>query len=41
MRHVIIFSTFSPVFKLMKQRNKKIKNVVYVAHAPPYFFLLT
>ena len=38
----IIFSTASSVNKFMKQRNKRIKNVVYVAaHAPPFFFSLT
>ena len=38
----IIFSTASPVFKFMKKRNKKMKNVVYVgAHANPFFVLLT
>ena len=37
-----IFSTASSVNKFMKQRNKKIKNVVYVvAHAPTFFFLIT
>ena len=37
----IIFSTASSVNKFMKQRNKKIKNVVYVvAHAPPFSFYL-
>ena len=37
----IIFSTASLV-NFMKQRNKKIKNIVYVAaHAPTFFFLLT
>ena len=36
----IIFSTASWVNKFMKQRNKKIKNVVYVpAHAPLFFYL--
>ena len=35
---VIIFNTASPVNKFMNQRNKKIKNVLYVAaHAPPFF----
>ena len=38
----IIFNTASPVNKFMKQQNKKIKNVVYVAaHAPPFSYLLT
>ena len=38
----IIFNTASPVNQFMKQRNKKIKNVVYVAaHAPPFLFVLT
>ena len=38
----IIFNTASLVNKFMKQRNKKIKNIVYVAaHAPTFFFLLT
>ena len=37
----IIFCTASPVFKFIKKRNKKIKNVVYVAaHATPFFVLL-
>ena len=36
----IIFNTASLVNKFMKQRNKKIKNIVYVA-APTFFFLLT
>ena len=42
--HLIKISFVKPeaVNKFMKQRNKKIKNVVYVAaHAPPFFFLLT
>ena len=33
----IIFSTASSVSKLMKQRNKIIKHVYVVAHAPPFF----
>ena len=38
----IIFNTASLVNKFMKQRNKKIKNIVDVAaHAPTFFFLLT
>ena len=38
----IIFNTASLVNKFMNQRNKKIKNIVYVAaHAPTFFFLLT
>ena len=38
----IIFSTASSVNKCMKQRNKKIKNIIYVAaHAPTFLFLLT
>ena len=38
----IIFSTASFVNKFIKQRNKKIKNIVYVAaHAPTFFFVLT
>ena len=38
----IIFNTASLVNKLMKQRNKKIKNIIYIAaHAPTFFFLLT
>ena len=38
----IIFVTASLVNKFIKQRNKKIKNIVYVAaHAPTFFFLLT
>ena len=38
----LIFSTASLVNKFMKQRNKKIKNIVYVAaHAPTFIFLLT
>ena len=36
---VIIFNTASLVNKFMKQGNKKIKNIVYVAaHAPTFFF---
>ena len=36
----IIFNTASLVNKFMKQRNKKIKNIVYVAaHAPTFFYL--
>ena len=35
----IIFNTASLVNKFMKQRNKKIKNIVYIAaHAPTFFF---
>ena len=37
----IIFSTASPVFKFMKKRNIKIKNVYVAAHATPFFVLLT
>ena len=38
----IIFNTASLVYKFMKQRKNKIKNIVYVAaHAPTFFFLLT
>ena len=38
----IIFNTASLVNKFMKQRNKKIKSIVYVAvHASTFFFLLT
>ena len=33
----IIFSTASPVSKFMKQRNKKILNVVYVTAQHPLF----
>ena len=37
----IIFNTASLVNKFMKQRNKKIKNIVYVAaHALTFFCLL-
>ena len=36
-----IFSTAPPVFKYTKQRNKKIKNIVYVAAYAPPFFLFT
>ena len=34
----IIFSTISSVNEFMKQRNKKIKNVYFAAHAPLFFF---
>ena len=38
----IIFNTAPLVNTFMKKRNKKIKNIVYVAaHAPTFFFLLT
>ena len=38
----LIFNTASLVNKFMKQRNKKIKNIVYVAaHAPTFLFLFT
>ena len=38
----IIFNTASLVNKFMKQRNKKVKNIAYVAaHAPTFLFLLT
>ena len=37
----MIFNTASLINKFMKQRNKKIQNIVYVAaHAPIFFFLL-
>ena len=34
----IILSTASSVNKIMKQQNKKIKNVYVATHAPPFFF---
>ena len=38
----LIFNTASLVNKFMKQRNKKIKNIAYVAcHAPTFLFLPT
>ena len=33
----VIFGTASPVFKFIKSRNKKIKNVSVAAHVAPLF----